>query len=58
MITLEVCDLAGLVGEDRVETMPVMVCEGELRAGMRALTPDDYPRSVRPAVEVEALGDL
>ena len=49
---------AGLVGEDRLEAMTVMVGEGELRVRMRALTPDDDPRPVGPALEVEVLGDL
>jgi len=35
-----------------------MVGEGELRVRMRALTPDDDPRPVGPALEVEVLGDL
>jgi len=33
----------GPVGEDRLEAMLVMVGEGELRAGMRALAPNDRP---------------
>jgi hypothetical protein len=43
VLALDVGDLTGLVGEDRLEAMPVMVGEGELRAGMRSLAPDDHP---------------
>ena len=37
-------DLAGLVGQDRLEAVPVVVGEGELRAGVRALAAHDHPR--------------
>jgi len=37
VITLDVSDRAALVGEDRLEAMPVGIGEGQLRAGMRAL---------------------
>jgi len=33
VIALELSDLPGLVGEDRLEAMPVEIGEGELRAG-------------------------
>lgn len=33
----------GLVGQDGLEAMAVVVAAGQLRAGMRALTPDDDP---------------
>ncbi len=36
VITLELSDRAGLVGEDRLEAMPVVVGERQLRAGVRA----------------------
>ncbi len=34
--------LVWLVSEDRLEAVAVVVCERELRAGVRALAPDDY----------------
>ena len=58
VIALELGDRAGLVGEDRLEAMPVVIGKGELRAGMRAFAPDDHARAVRPAGQVEVLGDL
>ena len=51
-------DLTGLVGEDRLEAVPIVVGEGELRAGMRALAADDHPRPGRPALQIEVAGDL
>jgi len=36
----------------------VVVGEGELGAGVGALAPDDHARALRPAREVEPLGDL
>jgi hypothetical protein len=51
-------DRAGLVGEDRLEAMPVVVGEGQLRAGVRALAADDHPRAWRPAGQVQVVGDL
>ena len=41
--TLELGGLAGLVGQDRLEAVTVTVCEGELRAGVRALAAHDHP---------------
>jgi hypothetical protein len=41
-----------------LEAMPVMVGERELRAGVRALAPDDHPRALGPAAQIEELGDL
>ena len=41
--TLELGGLAGLVGQDRLEAVPVVVGEGELRAGVRALAAHDHP---------------
>ena len=58
VVTLKLGDRAGLVGEDRLEAMTVVVGEGQLRAGVRALAPDDHPRALRPAGQVEMLGDL
>ena len=40
---LELGGLAGLVGEDRLEAVTVVVSEGELRAGVGALTAHDHP---------------
>ena len=51
-------DLAGLVGEDGLEAVPVVVGEGQLRAGMRALATDQDPRARGPGLEVEPVGDL
>ena len=45
VVTLELGDRAGLVGEDRLEAVPVVVGERQLRAGVRALAPDDHPRA-------------
>src|ERR1019366_9770060 len=57
--TLEHGDvLVGLVGEDRLEAVAVVVGERQLRAGMRALTPNDQPGTFGPACELEAVGDL
>jgi len=58
VITLKAGDIAGLVCEDRLEAMPVVVGERELRAGVRALASEDHPRARRPAAQVEVLGDL
>ena len=58
VVTLELGDRAGLVGEDGLEAVPVVVGERQLRAGVRALAPDDHPRALRPAGQVEVLGDL
>ena len=41
--TLELGGLPGLVGQDRLEAVPVVVGEGELRAGVRALAAHDHP---------------
>jgi hypothetical protein len=51
-------DLARLVSEDRLETMPVMVGEGQLRAGVGTLAADDHPRPCRPSGQIEVVGDL
>ena len=48
----------GLVGQDRLEAVPVVIGERQLRAGMRTLTPDDQPGPLGPGAEVEAVGDL
>jgi hypothetical protein len=40
--------LVVLVGEDRLEAVAVVVGEGQLRAGVRALAADDQPASLRP----------
>ena len=40
--------LVGLVGEDRLEAVPVVVGERQLRAGMGTLAPHDQPGPVGP----------
>jgi hypothetical protein len=50
--------LVGLVGEDRLEAVAVVVGERELRAVVRALAGDDQPRSLRPGGQIDAVGDL
>src|SRR3954449_8174042 len=50
--------LVGLVGEDRLEAEAVVVGEGKLRAGVRALAPNDHTRTLRPAAQLDAVGDL
>jgi hypothetical protein len=59
VVALEDGDVAaGMVGQDRLEAVPVVVAERQLRAGMRALTPDQEPGSGGPGRQVEPLGDL
>ena len=58
VIALELGDVFGLVGEDRLEAMPVQIGERQLRAGVRALAAHQHPRPRRPAREVKLLGDL
>ncbi len=48
----------GLVGEDRLEAVAAVVCEGQLGTRMGALATDDHPRARGPAVEVEAVGEF
>lgn len=48
----------GLVSQDGLKAMAVVVGEGQLRAGMRALAPDDHARAGRPRDEVDEVGDL
>src|ERR1035437_8778416 len=48
----------GLVGEDRLEAVAVMVGERQLRAGVRTLAPDDQPGPLRPAGQIDRVGDL
>jgi hypothetical protein len=48
----------GLVGEDGLEAVAVMVGERELRAGVRALAPDDQPDPVAPGGQLDGVGDL
>src|SRR4051812_32408826 len=50
--------LVGLVGEDRLEAEAVVVGEGKLRAGVRALAPNDHARALRPGAQLDAVGDL
>ena len=57
--TLDLGDvLVGLVGEDRLEAVAVMVGERELRAGVRALAPDDQSDPVAPGGQIDGVGDL
>ena len=57
--TLDLGDvLVGLVGQDRLEALAVMVGERELRAGVRALAPDDQPDPVAPGGQIDGVGDL
>ena len=49
---------AVLVGDEALEAMAVEVGEGELRAGVWALAPADQPRALRPAFEVDVVGQL
>jgi hypothetical protein len=55
---LEPGGLAGLVGEDRLKAVSVVVGEGELRAGVCALAAHDHPRALGPARQVQCRGDL
>jgi len=48
----------GLVGEDRLEAVAVVVGEGQLGAGMWALAAHDHSRARRPAGEVQRAGEL
>jgi hypothetical protein len=48
----------GLVGEECLEAVAIVVGEGQLRAGMRALAAADKPRALRPGGEVEKPGEL
>ena len=49
MAQLERLDVGvGLVGQDGLEAVAVVIGEGQLRAGMRALAPHDHPRRRRP----------
>ena len=48
----------GLVGEDRLEAVPVVVGERQLRARVRTLATDNQPGPIGPGAEIEAVGDL
>ena len=48
----------GLVGQDRLEAVSVVVSERQLRAGVWTLTTNDRPRTLRPAAEIDAVGEL
>lgn len=50
--------VALLVGDEALEAVPVVVCEGELGAGMGALAPADQPCPLGPAVEVDPARQL
>jgi hypothetical protein len=48
----------GLVGEEHLEAVAVVVGEAQLRAGMGVLTATDRPGARRPAVQVNPAGQL
>jgi hypothetical protein len=48
----------GLVGQDRLEAVSVVVGERQLRAGVGRLAPDDHPGTPRPGAEIDAVGEL
>ena len=50
--------LVGLVGQDRLEAVAVVVGEAQLRARVRALAAHDQPRSLWPGGQLDAVGDL
>ncbi len=50
--------LVGLVGEDRLEAVAVTIGERQLRAGVRALAPDDQSGPLRPSGQIDLVGDL
>jgi hypothetical protein len=57
--TLEHGDVVvGLDGEDRLEAVPVVVGDAQLRAGVRTLTPHDHAGSFRPCGWDDHVGDL
>ncbi len=59
LAALKQLDVAvGLVGERRLEAMAVVIGEGQLRAGMRTLAPDQQPGPCRPQGKIDVLGDL
>ena len=49
VVTLKLSRVACAVGQDELETVPVSVCESELRARVGALLADDQARALRPA---------
>ena len=57
VIALELSEVAGLVGQDRLKVMPVVVGEGELRAEVRRLAANDHRRALGAAGQLEVLGD-
>ena len=59
MATLKDRDVRiGLVGQDRLEAVPVVIGERQLRAGVWTLTPNDHPGTCRPAGKLDTFGDL
>jgi hypothetical protein len=50
--------LVGLVGEDRLDAVAVVVGERQLRAGVRTLTPHDQPGALGPGGQINHVGDL
>jgi hypothetical protein len=50
--------LVGLVGEDRLEAVAVVVGEAQLRTGVRALPAHDHARALGPGAQLDAVGDL
>jgi hypothetical protein len=55
---LQVDGIAGEVGQRGQEAVAVVVGEGQLGAGVRALAAHDHPRSVGPCAELEVVGEL
>lgn len=50
--------LAGLVCEERLEAVAIMVGEGQLRTEVRALATHDRPAARRPSAQLEPIGEL
>ena len=55
---LEPGRVAGKIGQRGQEAVAVMVGEGQLRAGVRALAAHDHPAARGPAGQIQAIGDL
>src|SRR5680860_1114363 len=58
VVALEPRGVSCAVGEDRLESVPIRVGEGELGAGMGPLAAHDQARALRPAGEVDQVGGL
>src|SRR3954454_5776091 len=55
---LEFDRVAVEVGQREQEAMPVVVCEAQLGAGVRAFATHDQPRPLGPGAQIHAVGDL